>query len=617
MTHSQAASRYRRFVESDGALPSDPGIRHIPPVDTSDWYAPDEHLQWLLRRTLGEAVWPLAASALAELGTLVPQRIEPLARTADRNPPVLRSYDARGARIDEIDFHPAYRELERTVLAFGSVRAGYVPGWRGLATRAPRPLITGMLYLFLQSDQAITGCPIGMMDAMARCLEVNDAALAARFVPRIADDTGNHLTSAMFLTEKAGGSDVGANETVATRADDGTWRLSGEKWFASCAHSDLILVLARPAGAPSGPRGLGLFLMPRHLDDGSRNTYVIHRLKDKFGTRAMASAEVGLRDAFAWQVGKLDRGLPQMMEMVNLTRVGIATATAGAMRRSAFEALTHTAGRTTFGTRLDLHPLMRDTLAELVVDSVAGLTAAVGVSELLDRSDAGSPEAAAALRLLTPLFKMHGTERARISATEAMEVRGGDGFIEDWPEPRMLRDVYVHAIWEGSGNVIALDALRAIEHGALPGYLADTEQHAEAASGGGPAAPLGRLILDELRHVEADVRALSDNPEARQLPLRRLARRMSMLAIGARLAEQGNDLAADTGSARLAWLAARYLARLGGEPQVARVADDVSWLAHADALLHGGHVPIDVGERAASNASMPVTAVTTVPAAIR
>jgi len=204
-------------------LPSDAGAEHIPALDQHDWYAPDEHLRWLTRRSVGEALWPLADSALRELGTLVPGRIEPLVRIADRNPPQLRQYDGRGRRIDEIEFHPAYKEIERTVLGFGSVRAAYGAGWRGLEGRAPRPLVTALLYLFLQSDQAITGCPIGMMDAMARCLERNDAALARRFVPRIVSDAGDHMTSAMFLTEKAGGSDVGANETVATRADDGTW----------------------------------------------------------------------------------------------------------------------------------------------------------------------------------------------------------------------------------------------------------------------------------------------------------------------------------------------------------------------------------------------------------
>ncbi|MBV8302390.1 MAG: acyl-CoA dehydrogenase family protein [Candidatus Dormibacteraeota bacterium] len=579
-------------------LPTDDGTRHIPPQDLSDWYLPDEHCSWLVRHTVGEALWPVAAAALGELGTMVPQTIEPLARSADRNPPVLRQYDACGARIDEIDFHPAYRELERAVLSFGAVRAAYVPGWRGLTGVAPRSLTAAVLYMFLQADQAVTGCPIGMMDAMARCLLRNDPALAACFVPRIADDSGSHLTAAMFLTEKAGGSDVGANECTAQRAADGSWRLHGEKWFCSCAHSDLVLVLARPQGAPPGPRGLGLFLMPRTLDDGTRNSYVLHRLKEKFGTRAMPSAEVGLRGAFAWPVGDVARGLPQMMDMVNLTRVGIVTATAGAMRRNTFEALTHCRGRSTFGTRLDLHPLMRDTLADLVVDSTAGLTAAMGLAELLDRADTGDREAGGALRLLTPALKMHGTERARVCATEAMEVRGGNGFIEDWPDARMLRDVYVHAIWEGSGNVIALDALRAMEHGALGGYIGDTERHAEAASSASVTEPLSRVLIDQLRGVEGNVAALPDTGDARQLPVRRLARRMAQLAIGARLAEQGAAFAAETGSGRLAWVAARFIARLGGETAVAQFADDAAWLPHADSLLHGGTVPLEVGAHA-------------------
>jgi acyl-CoA dehydrogenase len=591
-------------------LPSDPGIGYIPPADDTDWYLPDEHLRWLTRRTVGEAAWPVADGALRELGTMVPRVIEPLARTADRHPPVLRPYDARGARIDEIEFHPAYTELESTVLGFGAVRAAYAPGWRGLPERAPRSLVTALLYLILESDQAVTGCPIGMMDAAARCLERNDPALAARFVPGIIDDTGKHLTVAMFLTEKAGGSDVGANESVATPAADGTWRLSGEKWFASCAHSDLILVLARPAGAPPGPRGLGLFLMPRFLEDGTRNTFIIHRLKEKFGTHAMASAEVGLRDAFAWQVGNIDRGLPHLMDMVNATRVGIATATAGAMRRSAFEALTHTRGRSTFGRRLDLHPLMRDTLADLVVDSVAGLTAAMGVADLSDRADAGDHEASAALRLLTPLFKMHGTERARVCATEGMEVRGGNGFIEDWPDARLLRDVYVHAIWEGSGNVIALDVQRAIAHGALPGYLGDTERRAEGVSTGGVMAPLGGVLVDALQGVELQLLGLDaiDDADARQLPLRRIARRMATLAIGARLAEQADQFAADTGSGRLGWIASRYLCRLGGETALAEFADDASWLPDADALLHGGAVPLEVATAAARRTASALAA---------
>jgi alkylation response protein AidB-like acyl-CoA dehydrogenase len=581
-------------------LPVDPGVRHIPLPEYTDWYAPDEHLRWLVRARVGEALWPVAESALAEAGQIVPQRIEPLAQTAERHPPVLRQFDPRGARIDEIEFHPAYLQLMEIPLRFGLVRAGHIPGWRGLARPAPRTLVTALNYLWMQADQSVNGCPVGMMDAMVRALRRNDAGLAERFVPRLCDDTGNHLTAAMFLTEKAGGSDVGANETTAVRQDDGTWRLFGEKWFASCAHSDLILVMARPEGAGPGTRGLGLFLVPRHLEDGSRNAFVIHRLKEKFGTRAMPSAELGFRGAFAWQVGALDRGMKQMLDMVNLTRVGIAAQSAAVMRRSASESLAHAAERQTFGQRLDTHPLMRDTLAELVVDATASLTTALGVAEMLDRADAGDATAGNVLRLLTPMAKMAGSERARISATEAMEARGGNGAIEDWPNSRVLRDAYIHSIWEGTGNIMALDVLRALAHGAGPDWLGDVERRAEAAAGTGPAAPLATVVLGELRRLEGDLASLaSADPDGQQLRVRRLARRMALLAAGARLSEQASQHAADAGSGRLVWLTARYVARLGGERAVAAVADDSRWFAHADALLRGGHVPVAVGEAAA------------------
>jgi hypothetical protein len=295
-------------------------------------------------------------------------------------------------------------------------------------------------------------------------------------------------------------------------------------------------------------------------------------------------------------VGELDRGMRQMMDMVSLTRVGIVAATAGAMRRNTVEALDHTAQRTAFGGVLQTHPLMRDSLADLVVDSTAALTATIAVSELLDSADGGDAEAAGALRLLTPLFKGYFTARARITAGDAMEIRGGNGFIEDWPDARILRDVSVHAIWEGSGNVIALDVLRALRGGAGPHFLGDLERRAEAAGDGGPAAALAAPLLGEVRSLAHSLDGLTGaGPERQQLPVRRLARRMAVLAVGTRLAEQANHFAAATGSGRLAWIAARFIARLGGEPLMDSVASDTSWLAHADNLLNGGPVPIDVG----------------------
>ncbi len=568
-------------------------LSQIPLTDAEDWYTPDEHLRWLARRAVGDALWPVAEGALQEAGRLVPTRIEPLSRLADRHPPVLHQYDARGERVDEIEFHPAYREIEDTEHRFGLVRMAYMPGWRGLQGRAPRSLVTALNYLFLQADQAICGCPVGMTDAMCRTLELHDPQLAERFLPGLADDGGRHLSGAMFMTEKAGGSDVGANQTRAVRQADGTWRLHGDKWFCSNAAADLALVLARPEGAGPGTKGLGLFLMPRRLEDGRRNSYRVNRLKEKFGTRAMASGEITLEGAFAWPVGSVELGMKQMLDMVNLTRVGIANTTAAAMRRAAFESLEHSRRRAAFGKPLDQHPLMRDTLAELVVDATAGLTAAMAGAEALDAADAGRPGATGVLRLLTPLFKGLGAERARLAATEAMEVRGGNGYIEDWPNSRLLRDVYVHAIWEGSGNVVALDVLRALGHGAGPDLFADLERRAEAS--GTLAGPL----LNGLRRAQEAAARL----DGEELPARRLARRLATTAAAIHLGEKAREHAQETGSGRLLWIAARYAARLGGEAAVAAVADDPAWLEHAPALLHGGPVPAEVGEWAAKAAA--------------
>ncbi|TMD03755.1 MAG: hypothetical protein E6J03_07165, partial [Chloroflexi bacterium] len=177
-------------------LPSDPGARHIPLPEHTDWYAPDEHLQWLARRTLGEQVWGVARGALADAGRLVATTIEPLAVTAERHPPILHQYDPRGARVDEIELHPAYDGLLDTALRFGMVRAAYVPGWRGLEGTAPRALMTALQYLWMQADQSIQGCPVAMMDAGARLLRLHGGELGERLVPRITDDTGNHLSVA-------------------------------------------------------------------------------------------------------------------------------------------------------------------------------------------------------------------------------------------------------------------------------------------------------------------------------------------------------------------------------------------------------------------------------------
>ncbi len=607
---------------SDPAMPS--GSHHIPDVQNADWYSGDEHLQWLVRRSVGEAVWPTAEAAMRDAGTLVPQQIEPLMPVLEANPPVLRQYDRRGQRVDEVDYHPVFKQVEAISHGFGLVRMAYIPGWRGLEGTAPAALHGGCEYFFLQSDQTITGCPVAMGSAMSRTLKRNDPALAAKWIPRLASDKpGEYLTAAMFLTEKAGGSDVGANETQAVRDSDGNWRLYGEKWFATNPTFDLALVMARPEGAGLGTAGLGLFLMPRILPDGvpdnalnadpRRNAYIFHRLKPKFGNKGLASSEMGLRGAFAWPVGDIGKGMKQMLDMVNYTRVDIAMTSAASMRRSVWESLEHTRQRVTFGTVLDHHPLMRDTLAELVTDQTAALSAAIEVGDLMEKADAGDAEKDRLLRVLTPMLKGYLADRARVVATEAMEVRGGNGYIEDWPNGRLLRDVYVHAIWEGSGNIMALDVLRALSKGSGPAYFDEVERLGETAHGG-PAAELGAALLASAAGIREDVAQLASlEPDGAQLRMRRLEKRMAITYMSALLAAQAKEHHEQTGSGRLAYIAARFATRLGGAAAEAAVGDDPSWLRDFDGIVRGGRVDPETGARAATAVARHVGVVGPVP----
>src|SRR5512145_3081813 len=268
----------------------------------------------------------------------------------------------------------------------------------------------------------------------------------------------------MFMTERLAGSDVGATETraVPQAGEFGDhWVLYGEKWFCSNADADLALVLARPEGAPGGTAGLGLFLMPRTLPSGEPNRYRIVRLKDKLGTRAMPSGEIVLEGAAAWLVGDLGQGFKQMAEMVNQSRLSNGVRSAGMMRRAVHEALTVALGRRAFGARLIDLPLVRRQLIKMILPAEAALSVALLTAQCLDRADAGEAEAQVVRRILTPLIKLRACRDARKVAGDAMEMRGGNGYIEEWIEPRLLRESHLGSIWEGTSNIIALDVVRA------------------------------------------------------------------------------------------------------------------------------------------------------------
>lgn len=438
-----------------------PPPRSMPDTIGLNPFTASPFLPGILKEHLDDETARWAAEHCTAMGELVAGPLDELAATADRHGPVLHPYDKRGDRIDHVEFHPAWDEVvDVAYRRFGIAAMSHRGGVLGLPGRAPEVAKQALFFLLAHADRnVVTG--LTMTDVLARTLRLYSPELAERYLPRLTATDGTGWQAAMFLTEKAGGSDVGANEVEARRDGDG-WRVHGDKWFCSNCQADVILTLARPEGAGPGTDGLGLFLVRRSLDDGTRNAYVINRLKDKLGTRGLASGEVTFQGAHAELVGGPGVGFRQMTEMLNQTRVANAIVAAALVHRSHLEAREHAEGRAAFGRRLADQPLMREVLGELAQEAESCTRLAFHTAVLLQRADAGDATAGALLRTLTPLVKYHTARRAQWACHEAMEVRGGNGYIEDWPNARMVRDAHLLSIWEGSGNIMLLDFARAL-----------------------------------------------------------------------------------------------------------------------------------------------------------
>src|SRR5947209_4877972 len=389
----------------------------MPDTEGVNFYSADPDLSFLLRRHLSDEDYERAQLILAHLGSVASREMDELAAEANRQGPVLVQYDKKGQRIDEVVFHPAYHELERIAYEdFAIAACSHHEGGLGWPGRVPQPVKFALGYLGMQAEAGVF-CPVTMTDALARVLErYGSEPLKRRFLSGLTALTMGELNQgAMFLTEKQGGSDVGLTSTVAKPrlsnniSENGLqpeWELWGDKWFCSNVSADLILTLARPEGAPGDTRGLGLFLVPRLLDDGMHNAYTINRLKDKLGTRSMATGEVTLQGAQAYLVGNRERGFVQMTEMINLTRIWAAIGSLAAMRRSYIEALVHTRGRIAFGRPLAEHPLMRRRLVDLLIEVEGCAALAFETTAVLERVDRhGAEEDRRLLRILTPLCK--------------------------------------------------------------------------------------------------------------------------------------------------------------------------------------------------------------------
>jgi len=437
------------------AMPSTRGL---------NFYQEDRNLQFLCEALMGAAAFERARPLLAEMGAVAGGELDELAAQADKNPPTLRAFDSAGRRVDEVVFHPAYHAMERIAFSrFGLAALSHHDGVLGWPGRVPQTVKYALSYLFAQSEFGLL-CPVNMTDSTARMLEhYGSPELKAAWIPRLTSTDFDQLRQGtQWMTEKTGGSDVGAATTIARKGGDGVWRLWGDKWFCSNANTDVALTLARPEGAPAGTRGLAMFLVPKRLPDGAKNGWIINRLKDKFGSRSMASGEVTYEGAVAYVVGEVGNGFKQMMEMVNLSRLSNAMRAAGIMRRALLESLVHARGRAAFGSPLLALPLLRASVMEMLLDVEAAASVVFNSAAVFDRWNGGSAEDRKLFRILTPVAKCWITARARTVTSEAMNVRGGNGYIEEWVNARLVRDAYLGSIWEGATPIVALDVQRAI-----------------------------------------------------------------------------------------------------------------------------------------------------------
>ncbi len=386
------------------------------------------------------------------------------AHLANKHAPTLRTHDRFGHRVDTVDFHPSYHALME--LAFGS-------GVHSLAWTANRPgahtARATLSYLWNQIENGV-GCPTGMTYSAVPSLRLlpairaawEDKVLAEVYDPRpMPVPEKRAATIGMALTEKQGGSDLRANTTLAIPVDGGgtggEYRLKGHKWFCSAPMSDAFLTLAQTSSGPS------CFFVPRSLPDGRRNRFFLQRLKDKCGNRSNASSEIEYDDTYAVLLGEEGRGIRAAIEMAHLTRLDFAIGSAGLMRWALNLTLHHTHGRRTFQRVLAEQPLMRNVLADLCLESEAATVIAFRLARAIDEAAAGSEQARLLERILTPVAKFWNCKRVPAFIAECVECHGGNGFIEEQPMARLYREAPLNGIWEGTGNVICLDVLRALQ----------------------------------------------------------------------------------------------------------------------------------------------------------
>lgn len=536
------------------------GFLQTPPLLDNTWRS-DRALRESVAFHLGDDAFAAASMDLDAMGErAVSPEVLGLATRAESEPPRLIHYGAWGERIDRIVVSDAYTELGRIGVSAGVTALPYED--TSYADKV-RVVWAALVHLWGPSS-ALYSCPVAMTDGAARTLllhgDLDDIAVVGRLTTR---DPDTAWTSGQWMTETAGGSDVSRTGTVARRDASGAWRLHGTKWFTSATTSEMALTLARPEGSAEGSRGLALFRIHRHLDDGSPNAIGVRRLKDKLGTRALPTAELELEGAIAFPVGDpLDGGgVRRIATMLNITRIHNSLGATGALARGLAWARAYAKVREAFGTPLAALPAHRTTLTDMAVDHAASLALTMRCCELMGRVEHGSASAdeATLLRALTPLTKLTTGRWSIAAVTEAMEAIGGVAYCEDSTIPALVRNTHVIPIWEGTTNVLALDFLRALKRSDALGVL--VADATDALRGAGHPA-----VADAVAGVERALKQLRDRAEdlsdaaTAAANARSLAIGLATCYAAARLCLQGS-WAAERGDLRTAATAERLVAR--------------------------------------------------------
>lgn len=498
-----------------------------PPV-LGNQYGDDTFLRSYLQRRLPADMLAQIEPSLGELGALAGGELYRLQLQDRLNEPTLTQWDAWGNRIDRIEVSPLWRRAAEIAAAHGLIAIPY----ERKHGRYSRIHQFAAVYLFHPSSDVYT-CPLAMSDGAARTLTVSgNQALIDRALPRLTSrDPAQAWTSGQWMTESTGGSDVGASLTTAVRDDSGHWRLFGKKWFTSAITSQMALTLARPEGNGPGGGGLAMFYVETHNDAGGLNGIRVERLKDKLGTRKVPTAELMLEGARAELVGDTRHGTKNIEPMLTVTRAWNSVTSVSFMRRALMLARSYASQRRAFGARLAELPLHVDTLAGLEAETRGAFLLAFELVELMGRQEAGqgidalSESQRALLRVITPIAKLLTAKQAVAVVSECIEAFGGAGYVEDTGLPALLRDTQVLPIWEGTTNVLALDALLRGELAVgLPALRARIEQGISAIDNGeARLAAAGRLAMAAVEHVG---QWLSHNNDPRRLQAH--ARRIAM-----------------------------------------------------------------------------------------